>query len=318
MKKVSVIVAIYNKEDYIKECIESLLSQTLKEIEIICVDDGSTDKSVSIVKEYEKNYPDKIKLYQNEQNRGIGYTRNKGISFSKGEYLGFVDADDFVEPFMYEKYYEYAKENKCDMVMGSYTKVFPNHKEEVPIPSFKEGSPKEYAEILYLMEYGPCNKLFQSSLIKENQIHFEENLKYEDMPFVAHALSFANKVGGVKESYYNYRILKESETTTMDERVFDMLKVMELVNGYYKDFPLKEVEYLNINQITRYLLQQRYQKEKKIRKKFLKEGYVFLTTYFPNWKTNPIYKKEKFSKRIVKNSPFMLKWYCVIYSLLHR
>ena len=100
--KVSVCIPVYNMEKYIEDCIKSLVNQTLKEIELIFVNDGSTDNSLNILNEYKKQYPDIIKVISQE-NKGLGGARNKGLELASGEYIGFVDADDFVEPNMYER-----------------------------------------------------------------------------------------------------------------------------------------------------------------------------------------------------------------------
>ena len=99
MIKVSVIIPVFNVEKYLEECLESILAQTLKEIEIICVNDGSVDNSLSILKEYEKKYP-QIKVLKNKTNMGQGYTRNIGIKEASGLYIGFVDSDDYVSKTM--------------------------------------------------------------------------------------------------------------------------------------------------------------------------------------------------------------------------
>ena len=108
--KVSVIVPVYNSERYLRDCLESLLNQTLTELEIILVDDASTDKSFEIIVEYKSKYP-KIKIFKSEQNKGQGASRNIGMSLATEEYIGFLDSDDYVAPIMYENLYNSAKEN---------------------------------------------------------------------------------------------------------------------------------------------------------------------------------------------------------------
>src|SRR5699024_6015694 len=98
--KVSVIVPVYNSELYLKDCLDSLVNQTLKDLEIIIVDDASTDKSLKIIMEYKNKYPNIIKVFQNEQNKGQGASRNVGLSLATGEYIGFLDSDDYVIPTM--------------------------------------------------------------------------------------------------------------------------------------------------------------------------------------------------------------------------
>ena len=121
--KVSVIVPVYNKEKELEKCLDSLVQQTLEEIEIIVVDDASTDGSRKIIEQYKKKYPTKIKAYFNEMNQQIGKTRNRGLKEATGKYVGFVDGDDFVKPEMYQAYFEFAEQNNLDIVTGFYDKV---------------------------------------------------------------------------------------------------------------------------------------------------------------------------------------------------
>ena len=115
MPKVSVIVPVYNVEKYIDKCLESLVNQTLKDIEIIIVNDGSTDNSIKIVEEYKEKYKNKI-IYLEKENGGLSDARNYGIQYAKGEYIAFLDSDDYVDRKMYEKLYNKAIENNSDIV----------------------------------------------------------------------------------------------------------------------------------------------------------------------------------------------------------
>lgn len=131
--KVSVIIPVYNIEKYLSECLESVCNQTLKEIQVLVIDDGSTDGSAAICKAYAQRYPHILEYYYKE-NGGSASARNLGLEYAKGEYIGFIDSDDWVEPDMYEKLYCTAKDNDADMVFcrsfeeecpGSYEYIFP-------------------------------------------------------------------------------------------------------------------------------------------------------------------------------------------------
>ena len=115
MKSLSVIVPFYNVENYIEKCLETLVNQTLQDIEIILVNDGSQDKSVDIVKKYLNKYPDKI-TYLEKENGGLSDARNYALPYAKGEYIAFLDSDDYVEKTMYKDMYELAKKENSDMV----------------------------------------------------------------------------------------------------------------------------------------------------------------------------------------------------------
>ena len=129
MKKVSIIVPIYNVEKYLSKCLDSLVNQTLADIEIIIVNDGSPDNSYKIVKDYLKKYPDKIKYYE-KSNGGQGSARNLGLTKATGEYVGYVDSDDYVNLTMYEKMYQKAKKTDADIVMCAHTIVYEDSKKE--------------------------------------------------------------------------------------------------------------------------------------------------------------------------------------------
>ena len=117
--KVSVVVPIYNVEKYLRVCLDSLVGQTLKEIEIICVDDGSTDSSKEIIREYVKKDA-RVKMIAKEKNSGYGNSMNQGFDMAGGDYIGILESDDFAEPTMYEKLYAAAHENSLDMAKSSF------------------------------------------------------------------------------------------------------------------------------------------------------------------------------------------------------
>ena len=120
MIKVSVIVPVYNTEKYLRRCLDSLVNQTLREIEIIIVNDASPDNSIEIMREYERKYKNKVVVIDLKVNVKQGGARNEGINIAKGEYIGFVDSDDWVDKEMYKELYNKAKENNADIVDSDY------------------------------------------------------------------------------------------------------------------------------------------------------------------------------------------------------
>ena len=308
--KVSIIVALYNKEKNIEKCLKSLINQSLKEIEIIVVDDCSTDNSLNICTSFDDK---RIITISNKKNMGIGYTRNLGIKKAQGEYIAFVDADDYVEKEMYERYYNYCVNNQIDLLNTNYNKVIDNKKVLFNVPEFNPTNINNNLNIINLINYGPCNKLFKRELIIDNNIYFDEKNKFEDMIFIAKSIRSANNIGYLKDAYYNYVIHDSSETTTIDERTFDIFDVMKQVDDVYINFKnTDELVYLNIVEITRYMLKQKHQKTKKLRDRFIDKGYSFLSNLNPNWINNKYYKNESYFKRIVKNNKTIMKIYCKI------
>ena len=125
MPKVSVIVPFYNVEGYIEKCLETLVNQTLKDIEIILVNDGSKDRSIDIVKKFLKQYPEKI-VYLEKENGGLSDARNFAIPYARGEYIAFLDSDDYVEKDMYQLMYDMAQKEKSDMVECDFFWNYPD------------------------------------------------------------------------------------------------------------------------------------------------------------------------------------------------
>lgn len=309
--KVSIIVPVYNTRQYLEKCLVSLINQTLKDIEIIVVNDGSKEDIDDIIQKY-KNYL----IYIKDTNHGIGHARNEGIRIATGEYIGFVDSDDYVDANMYLSYYNYAKDHDLDIVVGNYYTCYKDEKKLIMIESFTTGSIYDDKEILVKIDYGPCNKIFRRDLIVDNHILFEENLKYEDMPFVLKALKYSKKIGYLNEAYYNYIIRESSETTTTDKRNFDIFRIFDIINKTFEnDNTLKdEIEYLNVSKLLDYNIQQRKQKNNVLRNKFINQTFDYINKHFPNYKQNRYWRKHPWLKRIVKQSKLMTKIYCFVYS----
>ena len=316
MSKVSVIVPAYNAEKTIEKCINSLINQTFDDYEIIILNDGSIDGTKKILKRFENNK--KIKII-NKSNEGIGKTRNLGIRRASGEYIMFVDSDDYVDNQIIEKYYKFALENNLDLVTSTYKKVINNNIISWPGTKYDIGNLKTNPQILNYIEYGPCAKLYRRELIIKNNIFFIEDKKYEDFPFVCKAILKSNLIGYLNGAYYYYVINDNSETTTIDRRVFDILDILKIIKDDYKDeeYLKDEIDFLIIDKVTTYMLQQSKQKDLIVRKKFINDGYKFINTNVKNWKKNKYYVKTNIFKRIIKNNKNLLIIYCKLYNLFH-
>lgn len=231
---------MYNVEKYLKQCLDSVINQTLKEIEIICVNDGSTDYSLQILEEYAKK-DDRIRIISKE-NGGISSARNKGLEYVTGEYLGIVDSDDWIELDMFEKLYQNAKLHDSDLVM------FPAHlydestqklKYDFPyftLACFDENfddrvfSHLETKDFLFSISVTPWNKIYKSEFIKELGVTFPEGLDFDDNPFFYETYLNANRVSLVRDYLYFYRINRSgSFITTGNERYFDIVEMYNLV-----------------------------------------------------------------------------------------
>lgn len=306
MIDISIIVPIYNASKYLEKCLDSLINQTKKELEFILINDGSTDNSEEIIKKYKDK---RIKYFKNE-NRGIGKTRNFGIEKSSGKYLMFLDSDDYLETNACEVLYEKVEKESLDLLVFDYYRVEKTSTEEVKIPSFKTSNIKENKDLLLNINLGPCNKIYKSDLIKNNNIKFDEKLKYEDTLFVIKTIYNAKKVAKLDQVLHYYVIHEKSQTTVRDERVFDILKMIDKIRMYLKsDKEVKEtVDKLTIKILTNYTIQQRYQSDKKLAMKFIDEVFKYLEKEIPDYKNNKYYENRGIKKIIEKNQ-FLTKAY---------
>lgn len=230
MPRVSVIVPIYNVEKYLDRCMESLLNQTLKNIEIIMVDDGSPDLCPQMCDEYAKK-DSRVKVVH-KKNAGLGLARNSGLDIATGEYVAFVDSDDYVGLDMYKTLYDRAEANKCDAVYcGFRTEVRENkwvYSNEVDVDQlWKREDVQQFmldmiasgvgikAERLYQMSV--WHSIYKRSLIEENHFRFvsEREVASEDIPFQVDFLSKANTVAYVSKAFYSYCLNGTSLTATL-------------------------------------------------------------------------------------------------------
>ena len=315
MADISIIVPIYNAEKYLNKCIDSLVNQTKKELEFILVNDGSTDSSEDIIKSYKDK---RIKYFKNK-NQGIGKTRNFGIDKATGKYLMFLDSDDYLDINACEKLYNKAIKEKSDLVVFDFYRVEETLK-EVTINNFKSSSLKENPNLLLDINLGPCNKLIKRELIDKNNTRFNEELKYEDTPFVTEIIKNANKISKLNEYLHYYVIHSNSETTVRDERVFDIIKIIDIIRNQYKDEKYMEdvVNKLTVRTITNYTIQQRVQKDLKVGMKFIDEAFSYMKKNIPNYKNNKYYETRGILRRTIEKNKFITKVYCSIYNLLRK
>lgn len=205
MTKVSIIVPVYNVEKYLRKCLDSLINQTLKDIEIICINDGSTDKSLEILEEY-KNRDSRIILL-NQENSGQSVARNRGIEIAKGEYIGFVDPDDWIDLDYYEKLYNAASTNNTDIAVGGIIRVTGIKKKK--FLNFEKETLTDNANLKFELCDVPeksyvWNKIYKTQKLKEINLKFEEGRIFEDCIFTPQALFFLEKMVTVPNIYYYY------------------------------------------------------------------------------------------------------------------
>lgn len=213
----SIIVPVYNNDKYLKECLDSILAQTLKSLEIICIDDGSTDKSADILDSYAKEHS-QIKVFHNK-NYGYGYSINFGITKASGEYIGIVESDDMVLPEMFETLYNAAVKNCCEIVKSNFYYYWSNSKrvlqQVMPLDSIGEVfRPQEKTSIFWSM---PCiwTAIYKRTFLVENNIKCLETLgaSYQDTAFNFKAFAKANSAFLLNDAFLLYR--QDNETSSV-------------------------------------------------------------------------------------------------------
>ena len=301
MPKVSIIVPVYNVEEYIERCLDSLVNQTLKDIEIIIVNDGSTDDSKEIIQKYLNKY--KNIVYLEKENGGLSSARNYGIPYAKGEYIGFVDSDDYVEITMYEKMYNKAVEEKSDMVECDFIWEYSNKKRE-DIGKIYSGKKEAIVEARVVA----WNKIIKKDIIEKTKITFPEGLRYEDIEFFYKIVPYLDKISFVKETLVHYIQRESSIANTQNERTGEIFKILENVLNYYIENNIfneyrNELEY----SYTRILLCSSLKritkvKDKKVRKALIKLTWQNLNKKFPHWKQNKYLNSTKSFKNLYLKS----------------
>lgn len=317
MKKVSIIVPVYNMEKYLNKCMDSLVNQTLDDIEIIAINDGSKDASLNMLKEYERKYSDKVKII-NQENQGISVTRNNGIEIARGKYIAFLDSDDYVTYDMYEKMYNKLEETNADIVVCDYEHFITDNKTFKYInvvENIHKDNLYDDPSIINSIDYGPCNKLFRRELFRD--IRFLKNIKYEDLNAILKAFLTASKITTIDESLYMYRINETGETRTINKKVKDILVILQDLIDYSKsintfDKIKKELRELAVNKCFFYLISSYKINDAEFSFQFRKEIICFLNKNFKSWKLELLKNKSleiKFISKLVLINNFVFRYF---------
>ena len=235
MIKLSIIVPVYNVAEYLERCLNSLINQTLNEIEIICVNDGSTDNSLCILEKFAE-LDKRIKII-NQKNKGLSGARNTGIKLVQGEYFGFLDSDDWVDLDYFEKLYKRAQNCDADISLGDFIRKGKfKHKIRLKLNKEEEfvgDNEKFYGSQFY---HFPCvwNKIYKTS--KFNDLRFIEGIYFEDGPYTIQALHRANKVVTCCNTYLYYFVNPNSIVKTLNKKKEqDMYNSSKFILNYIKD-----------------------------------------------------------------------------------
>lgn len=318
--KVSVIVPVYNVEKYLPECLDSLVNQTLEDIEILVVNDGSPDNSQAIIDDYAARYPDKIRAFIKE-NGGQSDARNLGVQYAVGEYLGFVDSDDYVSADMFSTMYQKGIESNSDVVVCDFYNLVGENVEKAGLIKNPEQYPcsvEANPNILFECKCYPCNKLFRRSWYTENQFAFPNGQWFEDSAVVYNILYMAKSIDAVSEAYYYYRKDRpDSVTNTVNKRVYDIFKSCTSIHNFYygKTNDRKILDVADrICQIHIFVRMKALlgKGTAKMRLQFYNRTLKYFKKYMPEWEKNPYYLKIKKKKSLwlqVRHIPWLARIY---------
>ena len=299
---ISIIIPVYNNDKYISSCLNSIINQTINNIEIICIDDGSTDNSIKIIKEYQKK-DNRIKLIS-EKKRGPGISRNIGINKSKGEFLSFMDSDDiypnnYILEFMYNK----CVKNKV-LICGGGLRHFSEKNKKIKLYNKMKIFIFEKEGIInyfhYQYDFGFTRFLYNKAFIKKNKIYFPNYFKFEDPPFFVKAMIYAKKFYVFKEITYLYRILHKNKKWNERFILNQLNGLKECLILSYK-FHLDKLYCLSLRRLNSQLFLNPIKifiKNKKLKR----DLFIILTKYFNlkkcNINLNKFYIPIKNSKNI--------------------
>ena len=236
--KVSIIVPVHNTSQYLRKCMDSLVDQSLKDIEIICVNDASTDDSLKILRDYEQK-DDRIKVINLEQNVGQGGARNIGLNIAKASFVGFVDSDDFVSLQMYETLYNKIIMSEGDIAVGDFYKYYTddncilekNGNEDVFSLPYDERNRN-----IILRPFRMWTNLYKKKLFIDNNLLFPEKVLYEDNAIIPVVYVLANKIVKVNSPIYYYRCSNYSTTRSKNNyNYFDRLTTADILLSNFKE-----------------------------------------------------------------------------------
>lgn len=303
MKKMSVIIPCYNVEKEIDRCVQSLIDQTMPmtEMEFIFVDDASLDGTMRKLSEWEARYPDSIMVVHCEKNGKQGKARNIGMQYANGEYIGFVDSDDYVDKNMFSEMYQTAVKHKCDMVGCLFVR-----EEEDGTVVFRAEDRKDAGKKIVLhsvndrkkiMELGflsgVWSAIYSRSLLLENQLWFPENIQYEDNYWGAFVIQTVSSYYIINKPFYHYvirndsTIMQKDSLHHLDRLVIELMKVEEYKKRGLFEIYHDEIEYGFLKMYFINTIRILFVRFTKIPYEIIYSMQDNVKELFPNYKTNP-------------------------------
>ena len=307
--KLSVIIPIYKVEEYLPRCLDSLVNQSLEEIELICINDGSPDNSINILKDYRKKYGDKIVIVD-KQNEGVWRGRKDGIKIAKGEYIGFVDSDDYIKPGYAKKLYSAAKKSDSDIVVCGFSRI---DLETGKVYSNEMCSKKrniivgQNTDDILAINGAPWNKIFKSEVLKKMVDLKNPPRILDDMMFQLLAFLNVNKISFIEDNLICYMVRGTSIINTIKKEQLDSTyaAILEVKDIYSKDprkdifMPLLEsMAYLHL--AISLMFRMSYDKTCNL-KEVIKNNEEFLDKNFSGWRKNNFVKLSHILKEKTPN-----------------
>lgn len=296
----SVVIPMYNVEEYIAECLHSVLKQTYRDLEIIVVDDGCTDGSVAIVKQFQNEYPNRIQLVHQE-NGGLSAARNTGIQLAKGDYLTFLDSDDYIDLTLYEKMMQAIEDN--DICICDIQYFGAQHFKLKGLADIQADTISKRALLSPIFAW---NKIYKTEYFKQMNVQYPLRMWYEDIPVTTVLFASTQKIAYVENVYVYYRQRKGSiMNATASRRLFEIFEIMQMVCTTFEERSLTklyydELEYLCIEHLCLYgmfrFMRSMYDKE------LFERSRQFMKAHFPNWKQN------KYIASLNKKNQYFLKY----------
>lgn len=252
--KVSIIVPVFNVEKYLEQCLDSIVNQTLKDIEIIIINDGSTDGSSEIIDKYKKKYFN-IKVIE-QKNAGLSAARNAGIKESKGKYMMFIDSDDFIDLDMVEILYTKAEKYNCPLIICDLL-LYWNNKKNKKYNKLKQSEDKKYKKdelykilLTRKLNCQVMNKLYRRDIWEENNLSFEVGRYYEDIFPSFICMNIYKEAMFINDSMYKYRIREGSITASSSpKKVSDFIRSIQMAKDY-----LKNNSDINKSELNKYIM----------------------------------------------------------------
>lgn len=298
--KVSIIIPVYNIENYLSKCLDSVINQNFNDYEIIIINDGSTDNSSKIISDYQKKFPNKI-VSIDKQNEGQAIARNIGIQKARGKYIMFVDGDDYIDENTLRICYDEAQKKEADIVCFGHHMVIDG---KIYTTENSKMIVEDVVKDFILRQMGPCEKFIKRSLIIENNLYFPKLRAYEDIAVIPAYAIYTNKIVNIDEGLYYY-LLRTGSTMNQTvyskklEHIFDaMNNLYELfeksnkLNQYYDEIEFLFIKHLLHGAGLRFIKFDNYLNN-------LNQIIKIMQIRFPKWTKNKYFKKESLKYKIM-------------------